>query len=146
VNDPLSAAASRLSERLDQLFAQAVVVLAALALALLGVLALAVAACAALAEVWGLPLAALAVGLTLLLLALVAWLVVRDGGARAGANPPDSSSASGATVAMGAAELGAALASGVQARPKEAALIALLTGLIAGSSPGLRRSLERLVD
>lgn len=145
MSDPIGAAASRIGERIDQLVAQAVVVLAALALAGLGVLSLAIAACVALAEVWGLPLAALATGVTLLVLALVAWLVARDGGARTDAKtaPPSDSDSS---VAMGAAELGAAVASGVQARPKEAAIIALVTGLVAGSSPGLRRSLERLID
>ncbi|MGE5146792.1 MAG: hypothetical protein ACM3N5_08585 [Candidatus Eiseniibacteriota bacterium] len=143
MSDPFAAAASRIGEHVDQLVAQAVVVLAALALAVLGVLSLAIAACVALAEVWGLPFAALATGLTLLVLALGAWLVARERGARADAASSEKPQPS---AAMGAAELGAAVASGVQARPKEAAIIALVAGLVAGSSPGLRRSLERLID
>jgi len=144
VSDPFSSVAARFGDRLDHLVAQAVAVLAALALALLGVVSLAIAACVALAEVWGVPLAALTTGATLLALALITWLVVRDGGARRGAQ--SAPAASNMPVALGAAELGAALAAGVQARPKEAAMIAFVVGLVAGTSPGLRRSFERLID
>lgn len=143
MNAPLHSVAAHVGDRLDHLVGQAVLMLVAVMLAMLGVISLALAACVALAQVWGVPLAALATGATLLVLALVAWLVARDGGARRATHPPLES----ATPAVfGAAELGAALASGIRARPKEAALIALVTGVVAGSSPGLRRSLERLID
>jgi hypothetical protein len=135
---------ARIGDRLDNLVAQIVVGLVAAAIALMGVLSLAIAACVALAEVWGVPLAALTIGATLILLALVAWLVVRDGGGRKASPAPKAHDAP--PVAASAAEIGAALAAGVQSRPKEAALIALLGGLVAGSSPGLRRNLERLVS
>jgi hypothetical protein len=143
VNAPLRSVAASVGDRLDHLVGQAVLMLVALMLAMLGVVSLAVAACVALAQVWGVPLAALATGATLIVLALVAWLVARDSGAR---SPGPRVADAGAPSTAGAAELGAALASGIQARPKEAALIALVTGVIAGSSPGLRRSLERLID
>jgi hypothetical protein len=133
----------RIGDRLDHLVGQAALMLVALMLAMLGTISLAIAACVALAQVWGVPLAALATGAALLVLALVAWLVARDGRTRDVAQPPVDA---GMPAALGAAELGVALASGIRARPKEATLIALITGMVAGSSPGLRRSLERLID
>jgi hypothetical protein len=143
VNAPLRSAAASFGDRLDHLVGQAALMVVAVMLAMLGIVSLAVAACVALAQVWGVPLAALATGATLLVLAAVAWLVARDGRARPSpARPMDA----GGPATLGAAEIGAALASGIQARPKEAALIALVTGVVAGSSPGLRRSLERLLD
>jgi len=146
VIDPLRMATARIGDRLDALVTQAVVALAAVALCLLGVISLAVAACVALAAVWGVPLAALTTGAVLILIALIAWLLVVDGGARRRSRPAPKPDLGGETAAAGAAQLGAALAAGVQARPKEAALIALIGGLIAGSSPELRRGLERLID
>lgn len=144
MRDPFELMTARIGDRLDNLVTQIVVGMAALALALMGVLLLAVAACVALAEVWGVPLAALTVGATLILIALIAWFVVRDGGGRRAAPAPKVSEPP--PVANSAAEIGAALAAGIQSRPKEAALVALLGGLVAGSSPGLRRNLERLVN
>jgi hypothetical protein len=135
---------ARIGDRLDNLVTQIVVGLVAAAIALMGVMSLAIAACVALAEVWGVPLAALTIGVSLVLIALIAWLVVRDSGPRRASPAPKVHDAP--PVAASAAEIGAALAAGVQSRPKEAALVALLGGLIAGSSPGLRRNLERLID
>jgi hypothetical protein len=145
VNAAVRSVAASFGDRLEHLVGQAVLMLVALMLAMLGVISLAVAACVALAQVWGVPLAALATGATLIVLALVAWLVARDGRARSGSG--DQRDFDSATpVTAGAAELGAALASGIQGRPKEAALIALVTGMVAGASPGLRRRLDRLLD
>lgn len=143
MNAPLRLAAARIGDRLDHLIGQAVLMLVALILAMLGTICLAVAACVALAQVWGVPLAALATGAGLIVLALAAWLIARDG--RAGSSSPPTVDA-GTPAAVDPAELGAALATGIRARPKEAALIALITGVVTGSSPGLRRSLERLID